>query len=255
MKLFNLVTGPLLFSLLAGCTAMSAETAPPPLDGTSWILASLPGRSSLIGSPATLAFERDHARGSDGCNRYGVPVSMKGATITFGPRGMSTQMACAPDVMQQAESFIAALNGAKSYRVEGGQLRLLGADGAVLATFAAQSKSLAGTHWNVTGINNGRQALVSVAGGTAVTMSFGNDGRVSGSAGCNLFNARYEADGTKIRIIAPAATRKMCPGEDVMAQEQQFLKALEAVTTLRVEGNRVEFRDAGGAMQVTAVRQ
>jgi heat shock protein HslJ len=40
-----------------------------------------------------------------------------------------------------------------------------------------------------------------------------------------------------------------------MAQEQQFLKALEAATTVRLEGSRVEFRDAAGAMQVTATRQ
>jgi heat shock protein HslJ len=107
----------------------------------------------------------------------------------------------------------------------------------------------------VTGINNGRQALVSLLGGSTVAMAFSNDGRVSGTAGCNQFNARYEADGSKVRFLAPAATRKMCPDEGVMAQEQQFLKALEAVTTARLEGNRVEFRDAAGAMQVTATRE
>jgi heat shock protein HslJ len=164
-------------------------------------------------------------------------------------------MACADEVMKQAEVFIGALHGARTYRVEAGRLQLQGADGAVLATFTAQPTTLAGTRWQVTGINNGRQALVSLLGGTTVTMAFDAEGRVSGSAGCNQFNARYEAEGSKIRFLAPAATRKMCPGEGVMAQEQQFLKALEAATTLRLEGNRVEFRDAGGAMQVTATRE
>jgi heat shock protein HslJ len=241
--------------LLAGCSAVNATPDTPPLDGTAWILASLPGRSALTGNAPTLAFAAGRAHGSDGCNRYGLGVTLKSPSIAFGPRGMSTQMACSDEVMKQAESFIGALNGARTYRVEAGRLQLLGVDGAVLATFAAQPTSLAGTRWQVTGINNGRQALVSLLGGTTVTMAFDTEGRVSGSAGCNQFNARYEAEGSKIRFLAPAATRKMCPGEGVMAQEQQFLKALEAATTVRLEGNRVEFRDAAGAMQVTATRE
>lgn len=248
-------TGLLLMMMLTGCTTVGAATDPVPLDGTAWILSALPGRTALAGNAPTLAFADGRAQGSDGCNRYGLGVTMKGSAIAFGPRGMSTQMACPDEVMKQGEIFIAALHGARSYRVEAGRLQLLGPDGAVLATFAAQPTALAGTRWQVTGINNGRQALVSLLGGTTVTMAFDTEGRVSGSAGCNQFNARYEVEGSKIRFLAPAATRKMCPGEGVMAQEQQFLKALEAATTLRQEGNRVEFRDAGGAMQVTATRQ
>lgn len=247
--------GLLLAVMMTGCSAMSATADAPPLDGTAWILAALPGRTALTGSAPTLAFAAGRAQGSDGCNRYGLGVTTKGSSIAFGPRGMSTQMACPDEVMKQAESFIGALHGARTYRVEAGRLQLLGADGAVLATFAPQPTSLAGTRWQVTSINNGRQALVSLLGGTTVTMAFDAEGRVAGSAGCNQFNARYEAEGSKIRFLAPAATRKMCPGEGVMAQEQQFLKALEAATTLRLEGNRVEFRDAAGAMQVTATRE
>ena len=254
MRLFR-ITGLLLMMFLAGCTTAGAATDPVPLDGTAWILAALPGRSALTGNAPTLAFAAGRAHGSDGCNRYGLGVTLKGSSIAFGPRGMSTQMACSDEVMKQADSFIAALHGARTYRVEAGRLQLLGADGVVLATFAAQPTTLAGTRWQVTGINNGRQALVSVLGGTTVTMAFDAEGRVSGSAGCNQFNARYEADGSKLRFLAPAATRKMCPGDGVMAQEQQFLKALEAATTVRLEGNRVEFRDAAGAMQVTATRE
>jgi heat shock protein HslJ len=248
-------SGLLLMMMLTGCATVVAATDPVPLDGTAWILAALPGRPALTGNAPTLAFADGRAQGSDGCNRYSLSVTTKGSSIAFGPRGMSTQMACPDEVMKQAESFIAALHGARTHRMEAGRLQLLGADGAVLATFAAQPTSLAGTRWQVTGINNGRQALVSVLGGTTVSMAFDAEGRVSGSAGCNQFNARYEAEGSKIRFLAPAATRKMCPGEGVMAQEQQFLKALEAATTLRLEGNRVEFRDPAGAMQVTATRQ
>lgn len=247
--------GLLLAVLLSACSPMPAATATPPLDGTAWVLTALPGRTMAGNSPATLAFEGGRAQGSDGCNRFGVPYTTQGSTIDLSGTGMSTQMACAPDVMKQAESFMAALRGARTYRIAGPQLQLLGADGVVLATLAAQSTRLAGTNWKVTGINNGRNALVSTLGGSTVTMAFAADGKVAGSAGCNQYTTHYEAEGSTFRFGAPAATRRMCPGADVMEQEQSFLKALAAVRTLRVEGSRLEFRDEQGALQVTATRE
>ena len=207
------------------------------------------------GHAATLAFEGGRAQGSDGCNRFGMPYTTKGSTIDLSGTGMATQMACPPDVMKQAEAFMAAMRSARTYRIAEGQLQLLGADGAVLATLAAQSTLLAGTNWKVTGINNGRNALVSTLGGTTVTMAFAADGKVAGSAGCNQYTTRFEAEGSKFRFGVPAATRKMCADAGVMEQEQAFLKALEAVRTMRVEGSRIEFRDDQGALQVTAARE
>jgi heat shock protein HslJ len=201
-----------------------------------------------------LSFEAGRAQGSDGCNRFGMPYTVKGFAFEVGARGVSTMMACPPEVMKQAEAFTSALSGAKSYRVVDDKLQLLSASGAVLATLAAQSRSPAGA-WSVTGINNGRQAVVSLVGGTTVTMVFANDGKVSGTAGCNQYTARYESEGSKFRFTAPAATRMMCPGAGVMEQEQSFLKALEGVRTMRVEGNRLELRDDKGALQVTATRE
>lgn len=247
------LAGLLLALLLASCVSMPAASDAPPLDGTAWVLSSLAGGAPLSGPTATVSFEGGRAQGSDGCNRFSMPFKTQGSAIEVGARGVSTMMACAPEVMKQAEAFTSALSGAKSHRIVDGQLRLLGANGAVLATLTAQSRSLAGA-WSVTGINNGRQAVVSVAGGTTVTMTFTDDGKVSGSAGCNQYSGRYEAEGSKFRFIAPAATRRMCPGAGVMEQEQSFLKALEAVTTMRVEGSRLEFRDDKGALQVTANR-
>ena len=246
----------LLFAtaLLGGCSAASPRTDVPPLDGTAWRLTSLPGHT-WAGAPATVSFEGGRVQGTDGCNRYSAAYMAKGTMLEIGARGASTMMACPPDTMKQAEAFMAALSGAKSYRVANGQLELLGANGAVLATLAPQSRSVAGTSWQVTGINNGRQAVVSLLAGTTVTMAFTAEGRATGSAGCNQYAARWEADGARFRFVAPAATRKMCPGAGVMEQEQQFLKALEAVTTMRVEGDRLEFRDSAGALQVTAQRE
>jgi heat shock protein HslJ len=245
---------PLVLAMLAGCTAMPQAPEVPSLDGTAWVLSALPGTALAAAAPATLRFEEGRAAGSDGCNRYTVGYSASGTALQFPGRAASTQMACPPAVMEQAQAFMDALLGARAYRIEGGRLQLLSADGTVRATLAPQSQTLAGTGWRVTAINNGRGAVVSVAAGSTVTMSFVADGRAAGSAGCNQYTAGYEAAGSGLRFTTPASTRRMCADEAVMQQERNFLKALESVATVRMEGNRLEMRDAGGSLMVSAIR-
>lgn len=241
--------------LLAGCTTMSSSAEPPALDGTAWVLASLPGRGLVPGTSVTAQFESGRIAGSDGCNRYFAPYTRTGGTLQVGERGGMTMMACPPEIAKQAEAFMGALRGAKRYRVEGNRLELAGADGAVLATFAAQSNSLAGTSWIVTGHNNGRQAVVSSLEGTELTLQFGTDGRYAGSAGCNRINGSFTQQGERVTLGPAAATRRMCPEpKGVMDQEAEFLKALQTVTTARFEGDRVELRTADGAMAATLAR-
>ena len=158
--------------------------------------------------------------------------------------------------MQQASAFMENLTGTSSYRIESGQLQLVGADGAVLATLAPQPQGVAGSSWRVTGYNNGKQAVVSVLGDTTLTMAFSADGRVSGSAGCNNYSGTYTATGSTLSFGPAASTRKMCAQpERIMEQEQQFLKALETVAAARQEGDRLELRTEHGALAVSLVRE
>jgi heat shock protein HslJ len=254
-RTFNCLIGPLLALGMAGCSTMPSASEAPSLDGTAWVLASLGGQSPLVGQPATARFEGGRVQGSDGCNRYTAPYGAQGSSIEVGARGASTQMACPPEVMKQAVAFTTALSSAKRYRVTDGRLELLGSDGAVLATLVAQSQSLAGTSWRATGINNGRGGVASVVTGSTVTMDFAADSRVSGSAGCNQFNAGYEASGSNLIFKVPVATRRMCAEPAVMEQEQAFLKALQTVATMRFEANRLELRTAAGALAITLTRE
>jgi len=242
-------------ALLAACASVPPVADAPSLENTAWVLTALPGQSLVAGSPATLRFEAGRVGGTDGCNRYSGPYSVEGAELKVTPQLASTMMACPPPVDAQAKAFIAALTGAGRYRIADGQLELLSADGKVLATLARQSETLAGTAWRITGINNGKQAVVSVLAGTAPTLAFAADGRASGSAGCNSYNSRYTADGAQLKFAPPASTRKMCPEpQGVMEQEQQFLAALETVTMAQVEGDRLELRRGDGALALTATR-
>jgi heat shock protein HslJ len=242
--------------LLGGCSMMQAgKPDPAPLDGTAWILSELPGRALAPGPAVTLRFADGKAQGSDGCNRYSAPYTAAAGKLEISPQGVSTMMACAPELMQQASAFMAALSGAGTWRAEGRRLELAAADGRTLAAFTAQDTTLAGTSWRITGINNGRQAVVSVLSGTTLTLAFAGDGRATGSAGCNTFNAPYEVDGVRLRFGQTATTRRMCAGKGVMDQELAFVRALQTVTTARIDGNRLELRSADGALAISAARE
>lgn len=114
---------------------------------------------------------------------------------------------------------------------------------------------LAGTRWNVTNYNNGKDAVVSVIAGTTITLDFDTTGRVSGNAGCNTYSAGYQVNGNSLSISQPSVTLLACGApEGVMEQEQQYLTALQNAATFDIAGNTLTIRDAGGAMQVVASR-
>jgi heat shock protein HslJ len=78
---------------------------------------------------------------------------------------------------------------------------------------------------------------------------------VSGTTGCNRYTAAYRAEGDTLRFSSVAATRLACPDQAMAEQEQAFLRALESVATLSFEGNRLDLRDADGALAIILVRQ
>ena len=241
LNILKLIT----FSLAAIAPAALAAT-PFNLDGTVWVLQ---GNDAV-----SLQFDQGRVSGSDGCNRFNGPYGSRGTSLQIGPPLAATQMACAPPVMEQAARFNQALAGTRSFRLDGAQLRLLGADGTVRATLVPQSRSLEG-RWQVSAYNNGRQAVVSPLLGTTLDLSFLAGGRIGGSSGCNRYSATVQVDGSKVTIAAPLGTRRMClTPAGVMEQEQQFLAALTSVASLRQEGQRLELRRADGALALILKR-
>jgi heat shock protein HslJ len=238
-------------STIAAVTTLHAGE----LEGQGWRLSALAGTTLLPDREITLTFVDGFVQGSDGCNRYRVPYRLEGERFELTGRGMSTMKACPPPVMQQADAFAAALRATRTLRAVDGGIELRDGQGAVLGALAPVSQALGGTAWRVTGYNNGKQAVTSVLSGTTLTLVFGEDGRLSGSAGCNRFNASWETTAGGIRIGPAAATRRMCAEpEGVMQQESLFLQALERVASSRVEGGRLELRSSGGALQLSARR-
>ncbi|MCP9785293.1 META domain-containing protein [Cyanobium sp. N5-Cardenillas] len=244
-----------LLALLPAAHAVSALAATPsPLEGTAWVLERLGQRQPQNGTSITLRFEAGRVAGSDGCNRFGAPVTVQGSALQVSPRGLSTKMACPPAVMNQAEAFQSALRNSRGFRLDGERLRLLSADGRPLLVLVAQSQRLVGSTWRVAGFNNGRQALVSPILGTSLSLRFIQGGQLAGSAGCNRFTAPVRLEGSRLRIGTPVTTRRRCAGAGVMEQEQQFLAALPTAASLRLEGESLELRRADGAIALSLRR-
>ena len=61
-----------------------------------------------------------------------------------------------------------------------------------------------------------------------LTVTFGEDGRAYGTAGCNHWFAGYTLEGKQISFGPAGSTRKMC-APSLMEQEQRFLDALTKV--------------------------
>ena len=234
---------------------LSAVTAVP-LEGTRWKMVSYldsKGQTvqALAGTEVTALFQNGQVSGTDGCNQYGgsYKTSENVLTVKLGP---STMMACDPRIMDQGKGYTAALASAATYKITGKQLEITNGGGKVALTYTVlESTPLAGTTWKATGVNNGKGGVQSIAAGTEITAIFGADGTVTGSAGCNNYATTYQVVTSTIKISpAIAATRKMCP-EPAMQQEAAYLAALPTAATYRIESNKLELRDAKGALQVS----
>ncbi len=99
---------------------------------------------------------------------------------------------------------------------------------------APSLESLAGTAWRLAQL--GRETRVPAE--VEITLAF-EEGRVSGSAGCNSYTANVESTAPgELKIGPVAATRMMCPG-GVMAYEDPYVAALGKVRRIGRDGERL----------------
>lgn len=94
--------------------------------------------------------------------------------------------------------------------------------------------------WNLVQLNG--QAL---APGTTISANFSN-GQVTGSGGCNTYNASFSTNGNNVSISYPVGTQIACAPE-IMDQETRYFQALSGVATYEISGPNLIFRDGGGA--------
>jgi heat shock protein HslJ len=104
---------------------------------------------------------------------------------------------------------------------------------------------LAGTRWVVTSIDGRAPA------GPAITADFGNDGRVSGDAGCNSYSGPYIQDGRSVQFGELLSTRRACVDDGRQRQETRLLDIMQGPAKLQLNRGRLTVRGEEGYIVLT----
>jgi heat shock protein HslJ len=266
MRIPRIAVAALALTMLGACASGDAAgpagsgASVPQLAGTSWNLASYAAadraQTPAVTEPSvgTLAFlAGGELAGSTGCNRFTGGYEQSGAELSITP-GAMTAMACLGPAGEQETAVIAALGKVATAAVASDNLVLKEAQGVELLTYAAGLAGLEGTSWTATGINNGKQAVVSDATTSAVTATFGPEQVLTGFGGCNSYTATWTATPPDGLTIGPVGSQFRACEPAVMDTESQYFAALAKVTTYHLEGNHLTLHDSDGATQVAYTR-
>ncbi|MGV8129840.1 MAG: META domain-containing protein [Methanolinea sp.] len=252
---------PLLLS--AGCIGNSPVPAELQLNGTRWTLTDYVSTGStwhiLDGTTITMLFGDDgKITGSAGCNHYFASYEMKGTKISIGPAG-STEMYCmGTGVMEQERIYLSLLHDAVSLTAKNTTLSFADSKGTTILSFERivppSPAPFVGTTWILDSFCT-TDSVSSGIKGIPLTAVFDNDGRVTGSAGCNDYFGSYTLTGNSLSIHSIGSTKMNCPGRGIMLQEQTYLASLGKAAGFTINGNRMSLSDAKGTTLLSFIRQ
>lgn len=203
----------------------------------------------------TAEFAGTKISGNAGCNHYSGGYQLNKSEITFPGPIMATMMACSTEIFTQEQHYLKALSAVTSYQLQQKKLVLLDKEQqTVLIYHYTPPITLENTHWQATGINNGRGGVVSNSITHLVTAQF-SDNEIKGNASCNQFSANYEVNKQQLKIGPVRTTRKYCAEEGVMEQEQQVIQALKQTTQYEIKADKLRLRNANGSLQLSFSRK
>jgi heat shock protein HslJ len=106
---------------------------------------------------------------------------------------------------------------------------------------------LEGSRWEMTSVSSG--ATLMAAHPTTIATAVFSDGIISGSTGCNRYQASYAFEGNSISLGDIALTGVACDPEHV-EQGEAFSRALGSISGFSVSDAELEFIDETGAVQL-----
>jgi heat shock protein HslJ len=130
-----------LFALAAACVQTPEAGTAPPLVDTVWRLArvdgkEIPARTQGRPEPAHLRLTGEgRVEGSGGCNRFFGEYRQAGERLEFAPLA-ATRRACFSGMVEE-DAFLKALGEVRSWKRQGGLLRLYDAAGRLLLELEA----------------------------------------------------------------------------------------------------------------------
>ncbi|MFJ5992083.1 META domain-containing protein [Lentzea sp. NPDC092896] len=203
-------------------------------------------RALVEGTTVELRFtDDDRLIASAGCNQMQSPVKLDDGKLSVADLAMTAMGCPKPELHQQDEWLSKLLRATPSWKLDGTNLVLTGADAEiVLAT--EQPATLEGT-WTVDGLVT-RDAVSSLPAGVKVTVAFRN-GNMAVDSGCNLRGGDqpYELAGQTIKVELGSITDMGC-GEQVNAVEEAVVQALgKGEFTYKINRSSLILTNAEGA--------
>ena len=217
-------------SAAAATTAAAVAPAAPPepvsLLGTAWHLASLGNGKLQAGTQASLEFPTEGRAGGNGsCNRFNGIVIVAGDAIKFSGLA-TTRKACPEAVMNQEESYLAALRDAVRFEADTESLRVYSAGREQPLRFVAAPAPVATA---ASGIQSSPAAetptmtgIWTVVGHSIPGTAAMNDEQAKARYGQSLRLTRATAASDGQRCDAPRYAARIEPTEEFLAGEYKL---------------------------------
>lgn len=112
----------------------------------------------------------------------------------------------------------------------------------ILSACAARASTLTGT-WKLIAYGPAESMTPAVSDADA-TLTFGDDGIVGGSSGCNSMGGEYQVQENEITFNEMTSTLMACE-EPLMAQESVFTQVLNGAAEYEIEDNTLAITNNG----------
>ncbi|HKZ92420.1 MAG TPA: META domain-containing protein, partial [Candidatus Limnocylindrales bacterium] len=241
----------------ASPVASSASPAPAVArpDGTWMVLGFDAWGDGLVeplrGSSLTVSLlPAGRLEGETGCGTYVGSYTVDGDRIRLGIVSKGGD-ACGRKPADEAFDLTQALTFATTWAPSASGLELLDDSGRVRVALARPAvDGLAGA-WLVERYARSSGDLAGTLDGTEVSISFGPDGRVTGSTGCRTFEGSYSVEADRI-VIAPIEVVGLpCEGDE-RRQDRRILGILDTSVLWRREGGWLILADGSGVELIEA---
>jgi len=224
-----------------------------PLEGPQWILTGSGPvdnpQPPVEGSVFTASFERQFGMpsgiksGATGCRNYTATYATNHNQIKVN-LPQASRGTCSDAQLETEQGYFLGLNAARNYQIDGNTLYIYFDDNVLIfvgnypAGQVGPLTLLNDTEWQLATIDAQK-----VIPDTQITLLFevnpdGRTGRISGSSGCNTYNAEIKGFFSLGPVISTAAS---CDEpEGVMKQEGEYLTVLQNANGLSLEGNTLK---------------
>jgi heat shock protein HslJ len=224
------------------------EVTPLTLAGTTWALESFGEPEDnlpvITGTHLTLNFMVDRYAGDGGCDWFlGVYTADTDHLLRLQTPAQS-RLGCTTPIATQQGTFLTSLLNITEYDLNEGKLIGYTVQNQRLVTFApAEPVSFETTTWELRffrGESRWQPGLL----GTLITAQFEGD-QLTGSAGCNTYEATFEKNEDKLTISNLTSTDEACTEpENIMYQEEVYLEALQNTGSMLQLDGMLQLSDA-----------